>query len=152
MLNKSRKRKASSLSPTMARDPQRMSSLPLDQSMNMHQKMSHERAADNFSPSYEHPQYIQSQMPHRSHEHPHQSYNQMMPAQHQSTHMQQQAQNTPYPQDAENIIRQFPGENLPVWLSDQSLGGQTLSSEGMNAFFLPQEYYLAANAQPPQIW
>jgi len=39
-------------------------------------------------------------------------------------------------------------EQLPVWISDQSLGGQSFSQHGMDAFLLPTDYLPAA----PQIW
>lgn len=58
----------------------------------------------------------------------------------------------PYQQlDAEHIWRGFERtahEQLPVWISDQTLGGQRFSQEGMNAFLLPNEYMPPA----PQIW
>jgi hypothetical protein len=37
---------------------------------------------------------------------------------------------------------------LPVWISDQSLGGQSFSQQGMEAFLLPPEYMPHAT----QIW
>ncbi|KAH9944211.1 uncharacterized protein BXZ73DRAFT_39269 [Epithele typhae] len=51
----------------------------------------------------------------------------------------------------ENIWRGFEttsNEHLPVWLSDQTLGGATFSASGMDAFILPTDYLPAA----PQIW
>lgn len=39
-------------------------------------------------------------------------------------------------------------EQLPVWISDQSLGGTTFSQQGMDAFLLPADYFPPA----PQIW
>ncbi|KAF9566152.1 hypothetical protein CPC08DRAFT_658350 [Agrocybe pediades] len=53
--------------------------------------------------------------------------------------------------EAEQIWRgleQTSVEQLPVWISDQSLGGQTFSQHGMDAFIIPTEYL------PPttQIW
>lgn len=39
-------------------------------------------------------------------------------------------------------------EQLPVWISDQSLGGNTFSQQGMDAFLLPADYLPPA----PQIW
>lgn len=42
-------------------------------------------------------------------------------------------------------------EQLPVWFSDQSLGGYSFSQHGMEAFMLPAEYDPQHNAVP-QIW
>ncbi|KAL1748582.1 hypothetical protein HDZ31DRAFT_29427 [Schizophyllum fasciatum] len=56
-----------------------------------------------------------------------------------------------YPMDADRIWRGFErtaSEQLPVWISDQTLGGQRFSQEGMNAYLLPNEYMPPA----PQIW
>jgi hypothetical protein len=39
-------------------------------------------------------------------------------------------------------------EQLPVWISDQSLGGNTFSQQGMDAFLLPADYLPPA----PQMW
>ncbi|KAH9948236.1 hypothetical protein B0H21DRAFT_848279 [Amylocystis lapponica] len=39
-------------------------------------------------------------------------------------------------------------EQLPVWLSDQTLGGASFSQNGIDAFLLPTDYLPAA----PQIW
>ena len=39
-------------------------------------------------------------------------------------------------------------EQLPVWLSDQTLGGASFSANGIDAFLLPTDYLPAA----PQIW
>jgi len=44
-------------------------------------------------------------------------------------------------------LEQSPGE-LPVWISDQSLGGQSFSQHGMDAFIIPPEFIPTA----PQIW
>jgi len=64
------------------------------------------------------------------------------------SHQQQQHQHT---SDAEHIWRGFEmtsNEQLPVWLSDQTLGGNTFSQNGMDAFLLPNDYLPPA----PQIW
>jgi hypothetical protein len=53
--------------------------------------------------------------------------------------------------DADQIWQGFEmtaQEQLPVWISDQSLGGQSFSQHGMDAFLLPNDYLPAA----PQIW
>jgi len=51
----------------------------------------------------------------------------------------------------DNIWRGFEAtsnEQLPVWLSDQTLGGNSFQQNGMDAFLLPQEFFPPA----PQIW
>ena len=54
----------------------------------------------------------------------------------------------------DHIWRGFEGatnEQLPVWLSDQSLGGNSFSQLGLEAFMMPAELdYQRSNA--PQIW
>ncbi len=50
----------------------------------------------------------------------------------------------------EHIWRGFEStstEQLPVWLSDQSLGGASFSQNGIDAFLLPNDYL-----PTPQIW
>lgn len=54
-------------------------------------------------------------------------------------------------QEAEQIWRGFEStanEQLPVWISDQSLGGQSFQQHGMDAFLLPSDYLPPG----PQIW
>ncbi|KAI9069411.1 hypothetical protein FKP32DRAFT_1617242 [Trametes sanguinea] len=56
-----------------------------------------------------------------------------------------------YAPNIENIWRGFEttsNEQLPVWLSDQSLGGASFGASGMDAFLLPADYLPAAQ----QIW
>ncbi|OCH94694.1 hypothetical protein OBBRIDRAFT_816998 [Obba rivulosa] len=56
-----------------------------------------------------------------------------------------------YVANADNIWRGFEttaNEQLPVWLSDQSLGGNSFSQNGIDAFLLPNDYLPPA----PQIW
>ncbi|TBU34710.1 hypothetical protein BD311DRAFT_773761 [Dichomitus squalens] len=56
-----------------------------------------------------------------------------------------------YTPNLENIWRGFEttsNEQLPVWLSDQTLGGASFSANGIDAFLLPADYLPAA----PQIW
>ncbi|KAI9461022.1 hypothetical protein BJY52DRAFT_1117821 [Lactarius psammicola] len=56
-----------------------------------------------------------------------------------------------YIADVNNIWRGFEAtsvEQLPVWLSDQSLGGNSFSQSGIDAFLLPPDYLPPA----PQIW
>lgn len=53
--------------------------------------------------------------------------------------------------EVNNIWRGFEAtsaEQLPVWLSDQSLGGNSFSQSGIDAFLLPSDYLPPA----PQIW
>ena len=53
--------------------------------------------------------------------------------------------------NADNIWRGFEQtstDQLPVWLSDQSLGGNSFSQSGIDAFLLPNDYLPPA----PQIW
>ena len=56
-----------------------------------------------------------------------------------------------YAANIDNIWRGFEStstEQLPVWLSDQSLGGASFSQNGIDAFLLPADYLPPA----PQIW
>jgi hypothetical protein len=56
-----------------------------------------------------------------------------------------------YVANVDNIWRGFETtstEQLPVWLSDQSLGGNSFSQSGIDAFLLPPDYFPPA----PQIW
>jgi hypothetical protein len=72
---------------------------------------------------------------------------QMQPQQHIHAHHQQHFHHP----DAENIWRGFEmtsNEQLPVWISDQTLGGNTFSQNGMDAFLLPADYL----PPTPQIW
>jgi hypothetical protein len=53
--------------------------------------------------------------------------------------------------EVDNIWRGFEmtsNEQLPVWLSDQSLGGHSFQQNGMDAFLLPTDYLPPAT----QIW
>lgn len=52
---------------------------------------------------------------------------------------------------ADHIWRGFEmtsNEQLPVWISDQTLGGNSFSQNGMDAFLLPTDYL----PPTPQIW
>ena len=56
-----------------------------------------------------------------------------------------------YAPHIDNIWRGFEStstEQLPVWLSDQTLGGASFSQNGIDAFLLPNDYLPPA----PQIW
>ncbi|KAJ3734654.1 hypothetical protein DFJ43DRAFT_1060921 [Lentinula guzmanii] len=73
------------------------------------------------------------------------------PQMQQQQQQQQQLQPHLQPADAENIWRGFEmtaNEQLPVWISDQTLGGNSFSQNGMDAFLLPTDYLPPA----PQIW
>lgn len=55
------------------------------------------------------------------------------------------------PTDVEHIVHDYrstANEQLPVWISDQTLGGNTFLQNGMDAFLLPNDYLPPA----PQIW
>ncbi|KAI0094371.1 hypothetical protein BDY19DRAFT_912476 [Irpex rosettiformis] len=57
----------------------------------------------------------------------------------------------PYATNIDTIWRGFEStstEQLPVWLSDQTLGGASFSQNGIDAFLLPPDYLPPA----PQIW
>lgn len=56
----------------------------------------------------------------------------------------------------DQIWRGFEGtsnEQLPMWLSDQSLGGNSITQLGLEAFMMPPEYEAQrASYVTPQIW
>jgi hypothetical protein len=59
--------------------------------------------------------------------------------------------NVAFAPNVDNIWRGFEAassEQLPVWLSDQTLGGNSFQQNGMDAFLLPHEFFPPA----PQIW
>lgn len=90
---------------------------------------------EQFSPTYD-PSFSSPDM----HGHPHQQV---------GAHMQHPGVNDA--PNADNIWRGFEmtsNEQLPVWLSDQTLGGNSFSQNGMDAFLLPNDYLPPA----PQIW
>jgi hypothetical protein len=127
MLKRGKKRKAasaSSRSPKVTRESYRPMPMTVDSSSNA--AINHPRTVESFSPSYEAP-FSSPETP--------------MHTAHTSVPMQ----------DAEHIWRGFEmtaNEQLPVWLSDQSLGGHSFSQNGMDAFLLPTDYLPPA----PQIW
>jgi hypothetical protein len=100
-----------------------------------------------FSPVYEqysgtpgaHMQSHGQQMQQQQHQHQH----------HQQQHQQQQQQQPVphYAADAININSIWQGlestapEQMPVWISDQNLGGNQLSQHGMDAFLVPNDYF-----------
>ncbi len=55
----------------------------------------------------------------------------------------------------DQIWRGFEGtsnEQLPMWLSDSSLGGNSIAQLGLEAFMMPQEYEAQRSYATPQIW
>ena len=143
MLKRAKKRKAgsSSRSPKMPREPypphHRSLSMVADASssgmVGMNQQPMNQ---EQFSPSYD-PSFSSPDMPMQ---HPHH---------HPGPHLQHHT-GTEVP-TVDNIWRGFEmtaNEQLPVWLSDQTLGGNSFSQNGMDAFLLPNDYLPPA----PQIW
>ncbi|KAK7468717.1 hypothetical protein VKT23_003220 [Stygiomarasmius scandens] len=127
MLKRFNKRKSASTSrsPRTGRDSQRPMMVEHTSTGNV-QTMT-------FSPVYEGP-FPHQQDPSSSHPQPH------VYPQHQL-----------HPAEADQIWRGFEmtsSEQLPVWVSDQTLGGNTFSQNGMDAFLLPADYLPPA----PQIW
>lgn len=105
-----------------------------------------------MSTSQQHYQAHHQQQAHSGHAH-----------QHPHAHQEQQqahpymAHPNHYPQynggvaDAEHIVQGYrttANEQLPVWISDQTLGGNTFLQNGMDAFLLPTDYMPSV----PQIW
>ncbi|KAK7064366.1 fungal-trans domain-containing protein [Favolaschia claudopus] len=126
MLKRSRKRKSASTSrsPKTSRDPHRPMIMTVDPSHSG--GIQHHHSEPPFSPAYE-------SFPSASGTH----------APSQQPHL--------HATDADNIWRGFEmtaSEQLPVWISDQTLGGNSFSQNGMNAFLLPQDYL----PPTPQIW
>nr|GAT47837.1 predicted protein [Mycena chlorophos] len=122
MLKRARKRKSASStsrSPKTTRDAHHSMAMPVDPPHN-----APSQHAEPFSPTYE-TTFASPISAHPAH-----------PIQ---------------PTEAEHIWRGFEmtsNEQLPVWISDQTLGGNSFSQHGMNAFLLPQDYLPAT----PQIW
>lgn len=142
MLKRAKKRKSgsSSRSPRMPREPypphHRSLSMVADTSNNGMATMNQQPMnPEQFSPTYD-PSFSSPDM----HGHPHQQV---------GAHMQHPGVNDA--PNADNIWRGFEmtsNEQLPVWLSDQTLGGNSFSQNGMDAFLLPNDYLPPA----PQIW
>ncbi|KAJ6519653.1 hypothetical protein C8R45DRAFT_952252 [Mycena sanguinolenta] len=126
MLKRSRKRKSgssTSRSPKISRDSHRPMVMSVDPS---HPGNIPQHQSEPFSPAYE----------------PFTSPGSTHPPTHQ-VHL--------HATDADHIWRGFEmtaSEQLPVWISDQTLGGNSFSQNGMNAFLLPQDYL----PPTPQIW
>ncbi|THV06007.1 hypothetical protein K435DRAFT_773506 [Dendrothele bispora CBS 962.96] len=127
MLKRFKKRKSTSTSrsPRTSRDPQRP--------MMVEHPSTGSAQTMPFSPSYE------GSVSHQQDPSGSQYQSQMYP-QHQF-----------HPAEADQIWRGFEmtsSEQLPVWVSDQTLGGNTFSQNGMDAFLLPSDYLPPG----PQIW
>ncbi|KAF9479712.1 hypothetical protein BDN70DRAFT_878465 [Pholiota conissans] len=138
MLKRSKRRKAnSSRSPKTLRDPQRSLVMAVDQPPNYHAlpPAPEHLPTEPFSPNYETNNFAMQDAPLVS----------MNP-------MNQRYEHPPQTNlaDAEQIWRGFEQAtgDLPVWISDQSLGGQSFSQHGMDAFIIPSDYLPA----PQQIW
>jgi hypothetical protein len=156
MLKRSTKRKAGSMSrsPKANREAPQSLAMAIDHSSG-NSSASHQRHLEPFSPQYDtgFPGSPENQIPTShvagaavslQHQQPHPH-----PQHHHMHHFQQYHS----PTDADNIWRGFEttaNEQLPVWISDQSLGGNSFSQNGMNAFLLPNDYMPPAPA--PQIW
>ena len=135
MLKKSKKRKSThSRSPTASRFPaQSQGSSDRSQTGSS----SHLGPHDPMSPTYE-----------RGYAH------------HDGTQGSHMSMNVPaqFNADAANldqIWRGFEGssnEQLPMWLTDQSLGGNSITQYGLEAFMMPAEYDQRAQFATPQIW
>ncbi|KAG5647574.1 hypothetical protein DXG03_008927 [Asterophora parasitica] len=153
MLKRSKKRKAGSMSrsPKTSREPHRTMAMVVDHSagsMSAAGPIPHPRHQEPFSPQYD--ASFSDQMhgahmvvggipPQHQQHHPHH---------HQQQQVHQHYQHAP---DADHIWRGFEmtaNEQLPVWISDQSLGGSSFTQNGMDAFLLPNDYMPPA----PQIW
>ncbi|EGO02482.1 hypothetical protein SERLA73DRAFT_102523 [Serpula lacrymans var. lacrymans S7.3] len=130
MLKRAKKRKTTShsRSPKLNRDHRPMSMM-INSQPNM--QIPHPNNPDTFSPTYD-PSFSSPE-----NSMPGVSLGMMAPQTHGA--------------DIDNIWRGFEmtsNEQLPVWLSDQSLGGNSFSQQGMDAFLLPNDYLPPA----PQIW
>ncbi|KAH7910701.1 hypothetical protein BJ138DRAFT_1008198 [Hygrophoropsis aurantiaca] len=126
MLKRAKKRKgtSSSRSPKISRDSHRPMSMAIDPQSGMQPPRNPETFSPTYDPSFSSPETM------------HHVQMGMMP-QHGA--------------DVDTIWRGFEmtaNEQLPVWISDQSLGGNSFSQQGMDAFLLPADYL------PPaaQIW
>jgi hypothetical protein len=143
MLKKSKKRKSNSTSrsPKVSREPQRSLSMAVDHAHSSHPPSattSQHRTTESFPAPYDMPYALPEGSLHNAHV--------------VVNPMPQPYLHLPHPNfpETEHILRgleQSPGE-LPVWISDQSLGGQSFSQHGMDAFIIPTEFIPTA----PQIW
>ncbi|KAF9527784.1 hypothetical protein CPB83DRAFT_767806 [Crepidotus variabilis] len=156
MLKRSRKRShnSSSRSPTLPRDPSR-SLMNIDHHSSTSQSANpappqYGRNSEQFPPPYA-PSYQSHPLSVTGLHHGHHNIHTM----HQAVNplAQQYPPHIPQPNfaEADQILRAMDGtdtSHLPVWMSDQSLGGQSFTQQGMDAFMIPQDYL------PPQtqIW
>ncbi|KAF8807749.1 hypothetical protein BYT27DRAFT_7189845 [Phlegmacium glaucopus] len=145
MLKRSKRRKgnSSSLSPKHSRDAQRPVAMAIDHA-----------PSSNLPPQT-------TTFQHRTSE-PFSSFEGTFPTQDYTTgHSAELAVNPmpqhyphlpyPHPVDIDQLWRgteQTSSDQLPVWMTDHSLGGTSFSQHGMDAFIMPTEYVPAA----PQIW
>ena len=148
MLKKSKKRQTGhSRSPTAARavaqsvTPQSTPGLTERPHTHPTPPVSHHGHHETISPTYERPAYPQHDAMHGSHmQHHH------MPM---HPHINADASNL------DQIWRGFEGqtnEQLPMWLTDQSLGGGSLVNFGLEAYMMPPEYDQRTAYTTPQIW
>jgi len=135
MLKRFKKRKAGSVSrsPKVAREhPHRQVGYPTDAQAGNPQ---HQHQHQPISPTYDtpYPSHPPETIPHNVHPGvSHQQFPQYQP-------------------NVDHIWRGFEqtsNEQLPVWLSDQTLGGASFSQNGIDAFLLPTDYLPPAT----QIW
>ncbi|KAG5729514.1 hypothetical protein E4T56_gene4612 [Termitomyces sp. T112] len=154
MLKRSKKRKpgSTSRSPKNTREPYRAVPISLDHpagAISGPGPVSHQRHQEPFISQYDtslsdqiHGQHGGSGGLSHQHHVPHHPQQQQMQLQQPYHH------GIP---EAEHIWRGFEAtanEQLPVWISDQSLGGNSFTQNGMDAFLLPTDYMPPA----PQIW
>ncbi|KAL4069755.1 hypothetical protein V8B97DRAFT_1969116 [Scleroderma yunnanense] len=121
MLKRAKKRKSMSRSPHIPRETQRPISMAIDPQPSM--PMNHDTFSPTYDPSFSSPEAVH----------------------------QVQVAIPQHGADVDSIWRGFEttsSEHLPMWMSDQSLGGNVFSQQGMDAFLLPADYL------PPsaQIW
>ncbi|KII93761.1 hypothetical protein PLICRDRAFT_171474 [Plicaturopsis crispa FD-325 SS-3] len=131
MKRSKRRRNANSRSPQLAREFHPPMAMAIDPASGMPMNS---RAPEPFSPTYDPSFGSQGETP----------------AMQQGPHGHVPYQN-PDAVNIDNIWRGFEAtsaEQLPVWISDQSLGGNSFSQNGMDAFLLPNDYLPPA----PQIW
>ncbi|RDB29536.1 Transcriptional activator of proteases prtT [Hypsizygus marmoreus] len=160
MLKRSKKRKgsSSSRSPKTSREPHRPLAMVIDHptgNMSGTGPVSHQRHQEPFSPQYDTPTFASSSDNPMQDGHvavsgtPYHQQHSMQ--QHPQQQQQMYHQHYQHTADAEHIWRGFEAtsnEQLPVWISDQSLGGTSFTQNGMDAFLLPNDYMPPA----PQIW
>jgi len=92
-------------------------------------------------------QYMYAQVPEQQQHHQHNPHQATSPVAPSGGMRPENVQQT----DAENIWRGYEtieNAHLPVWMSDNTLGGNTFSQDGMNAFLLPANYMPATS----QMW